>query len=944
MVADDETLARARARVGTVLKGKYRLDEVLGIGGMATVYRATHRNRAKLAVKMLHPELSLRAEVRTRFLREGYAANSVDHPGAVRVLDDDVEDGAAFLVMDLLEGLDAESLATRSGGKLAPEVAAAIVHELLDVLAAAHRAGIVHRDVKPANIFLSSDGSVKVLDFGIARVADAAVAGSQAADGAHVDAGPHATSSVGPLGTPAYMAPEQALAHSDEIGPWTDVWAAGATLFALASGRTVHDAPTTAEALVRAATTPAKPLGSIAPNVPAELCAVVDKAIAFERTERWASAADMRSALGAVAHQLGFPPATRAIASAVASAKPSKPDLPNAPTITSDPTVSAPPPTTAPPRARPTRSSRRIWLGVVAIATLGAVSAGGYELRARRSNPAPASSRATFVANRPTFVLVPGIENKTLDPLFDGGAIDFVIESALTRSAKLYPFAGASMHDFLTDAKMSASAVDDAALRPLVARLGHPMLALRGKIANDEHTYVLSVHVVDVSTGSRVAEATATAKKVDDLVPAIGRMVVELRAQLGDPADASDHGDVVGASASLDADQQYAAARGGSSLGRIVPALVSAERAVSADPTFSLAQTLYATLLYNDGRESEARRHLAIALAHVERLSERERANNDTLAHIFAGDPELAVADCERALARWPVIPRQPTIRLPVAYMQAENVAKLAESARKAEAAYPNSLPARGNALQADLWTGDLEHAIEEGKRLADDLNIAPLTSVAAYALLGREDDAKRAADALAGRDPSKAREARADLAMFAGRFDEAESALRVPLDAHDGDEVSATWATLAELHALMGKSTKVREDAKHALASDGSVTRFRAARAVIRAGYPQDAADAIKTFAERTNQRAQLYAALLAAEVALQAHDGSAALAALARPKLLDSWLVTSARSRAHALVGDAAAAKRDADACWARRGQGAMVFPEYDATTLRYLREVPR
>jgi serine/threonine-protein kinase len=933
MVADDETVARARARVGTVLKGKYRLDEVLGIGGMATVYRATHRNRAQLAVKMLHPELSLRAEVRTRFLREGYAANSVNHPGVVRVLDDDVEDGAAFLVMDLLEGLDAESLASRSDRKLAPELAAAIVHELLDVLAAAHRAGIVHRDVKPANVFLGSDGSVKVLDFGIARVADVAVAG------------PHATSSGGPLGTPAYMAPEQALAHSDEIGPWTDVWAAGATLFALASGRTVHDAPTTAEALVRAATEQAKPLAEIAPNVAPELCAIVDKALAFERSERWASAADMRAALGAVAHQLGFPPSARLIASAIASAKPSKPDLQNAPTITNDPTVSAPPPTTSPPRARPARSSRRIWAGALAIAAIGALSAGGYELNAHRTPAAPsASARARFVATGPTFVLVPGLENKTLDPLFDGGAVDFVIESALTRSSMLYPFAGANMHDFLTDLKMSTSAVDDAALRPLVARVGHPILALRGTIAGENHSYVLSVYVVDVSTGARVAEATATAKRADDIVPTIGRMVVDLRGQLGDPADASDHGEVIGASSSLDADQQYAAARGGHSMGRIVPALVSAERAVNADPTFSLAQTLYATLLYNDGRESEARRHLAMALAHVDRLSERERASTEALVHIFAGDPELAVQDLEKSIARWPVTPRTPTIRLAVAYMQAENVTKLVETARKAEAAYPNSLPARGNALQADLWTNDLERTIEEGKRFAEDLNVPPLTSVAAYALLGQNDDAKHVADALAARSPSKSGEARADLAMFVGRFDEAESVLRATIDAHESEEAAASWATLAELHAMTGKNAKAREAAKHALSSDGSVTRFRAARAVIRAGFPADAEGAIKTFAERTNQRSQLYAALLAAEVALQAHDAKGALAALERPKLLDSWLLRATFIRAHALAGDAAAAKRDADACWARRGQGAMAYPEYDATTLRYLREVPR
>src|ERR1700722_8655888 len=102
----------AEARVGTTLcRGKYRLDRVLGIGGMATVYAATHRNQAELAVKMLHPELSMRSDVRTRFLREGYVANSIKHAGAVLVVDDDVaEDGGAFLVMELLRGLTVEEL------------------------------------------------------------------------------------------------------------------------------------------------------------------------------------------------------------------------------------------------------------------------------------------------------------------------------------------------------------------------------------------------------------------------------------------------------------------------------------------------------------------------------------------------------------------------------------------------------------------------------------------------------------------------------------------------------------------------------------------------------------------------------------------------------------------------------------------------------------------
>src|SRR5690242_671717 len=106
-------------RVGTVVNRKYHLDALLGVGGMATVFAATHRNGSRVAIKMLHPELTLKADLKKRFLREGYVANSIGHPGAVRVLDDDTaEDGAVFLVMELLEGETLAARADRTGGKL----------------------------------------------------------------------------------------------------------------------------------------------------------------------------------------------------------------------------------------------------------------------------------------------------------------------------------------------------------------------------------------------------------------------------------------------------------------------------------------------------------------------------------------------------------------------------------------------------------------------------------------------------------------------------------------------------------------------------------------------------------------------------------------------------------------------------------------------------------
>ena len=275
--------AYARTRIGKVLREKYTLEGVIGLGGMAVVYKATHRNQAEFAVKMLHPELSIRAEVRTRFVREGYAANSVKHPGVVLVVDDDVaDDGAAFLVMELLHGLPCDVLLERCGGSLPAPVAIAILYQLLDVLSAAHAKGIVHRDLKPANLFVTPE-RLKVLDFGIARFRDVAANS--------------ATMSGMVLGTPAFMPPEQAMASSNEIDALTDLWAAGATLFTMLCGRFVHEGENATQIMIKAATQPARSLASVAPHLPPALIKFVDKALASEKRHRWPDAATMRAEL-----------------------------------------------------------------------------------------------------------------------------------------------------------------------------------------------------------------------------------------------------------------------------------------------------------------------------------------------------------------------------------------------------------------------------------------------------------------------------------------------------------------------------------------------------------------------------------------------------------------------------------------------------------------------
>ena len=283
MTGQSSNEKRAEKRVGSRLRGKWRLDRVIGSGGMATVYAATHRNKNRVAIKMLHPELALDEEVQTRFLREGYLANSVEHPGTVRVLDDDVaEDGAPFLVMELLDGETLEARWLRKGQHLPMREALAVVDQLLEILEAAHAKGIVHRDVKPENLFLTRDGSLKVLDFGIARLREVSPDGQSTTVGMV-------------LGTPAFMAPEQARARWDEVDARTDLWAVGATLFTLISGAYVHESDTINEQLILAATTPAQSLADVAPDAPPALVAVVDRALAFDKADRFADAASMRA-------------------------------------------------------------------------------------------------------------------------------------------------------------------------------------------------------------------------------------------------------------------------------------------------------------------------------------------------------------------------------------------------------------------------------------------------------------------------------------------------------------------------------------------------------------------------------------------------------------------------------------------------------------------------
>jgi serine/threonine protein kinase len=242
---------------------------------------ATHRNGLKVALKVLHPEHLSSIEVTSRFAREGRIANGIDHPGIVRVLDDDVtEDGRPFIVMELLRGELLEERRVKHGGQLSITKAIAVGVDILDVLSVAHAKQVIHRDIKPENIFITQDNVLKVLDFGIARIKQTL-----------------GTATGLLLGTADFMAPEQALGKAKQIDERTDVWGVGASLFVLLTAQPVHQGTSIAEVIRKVSGLKARSIGSVMPGLPAALIETVDRSLRFERSERWQSAREMQDAL-----------------------------------------------------------------------------------------------------------------------------------------------------------------------------------------------------------------------------------------------------------------------------------------------------------------------------------------------------------------------------------------------------------------------------------------------------------------------------------------------------------------------------------------------------------------------------------------------------------------------------------------------------------------------
>jgi serine/threonine protein kinase len=267
---------------------RYKIERLLGQGGFGTVFRARHvHTDATVALKLLKKELGADQSMLDRFMREAKAAGAVGSEHIVGVLDAGVTEGQAFLALEFLDGWDLKDLVYREGtGE--PKRLIEITLQVLEALAAAHGKGIVHRDMKPANVFIVRRGErdfVKLLDFGISKM--------------HSEGSTSGLTMTGvAMGTPAYMAPEQFF-DARSVDGRSDLYSVAVMLYELLAKRLPFEAQSYAELVVKVRTEVPPPLATIAVGLPAALCAVVDRGLARDRENRWQTAQQMAEALRA---------------------------------------------------------------------------------------------------------------------------------------------------------------------------------------------------------------------------------------------------------------------------------------------------------------------------------------------------------------------------------------------------------------------------------------------------------------------------------------------------------------------------------------------------------------------------------------------------------------------------------------------------------------------
>ena len=870
--------------------GRYALRAMIGRGGMGVVYRAHDPQLDReIALKIVRTERFAQHDVRARLSREARAMAKVKHPNVVAVYDaGELHDGV-FIAMELVEG---ETLTRwQAEGRTWRDR----VRVYLDVgrgLAAAHAAGVVHRDFKPDNVLVDPTGRAAVGDFGLALEPIATTSSPGHIATAHEPAAlaSSLTRTGTLLGTPRYMSPEQF--RLEPVDARSDQFSFAVALFEALYGLTPFEG-STLDALrtqVLAGSRRALPADT---DVPSKLHRIVVRALATQPSDRYPSMTPLLDDLA------------RAV--------------------------------------RPTRRALAPMLGV--LGAMLAVAAGVSVAWTRHDPPSPAASSSVPAASVPAAsvpaapaalandtrrlaILVQPFTNLTGDPRLDD-TLDLVVGDVLARSTRIDPTAGMSLVYAAAQLDGQPTAVDGVA-RAMSARDSRPVLAAHGSVARDPTGYTLKLDAQDAGQ-SRYA-GTAHAATLDDLIGAVASLGAGLRTALGDPpaAGSSDH--VL--TRSIDALHAYRQGQSASTNSHYDDAIALFRTALAADPDLVEARAALGLGLYNLAEHTAALTELTRAVQHIDRMAERPRLMLLGSYYGTLGNYSEAIAAYEQLLARWPGDPAAQ-INVTATALDGGAWPLALELARRAVKDHPQLPVTHANHVLAELANTRLDDAVRDGAAMLATVErpsgFAFAFTGMAHALVGRRADAAAIFDRLAALEPAFADQARADLAIYEGRLDDAEALLRRAIDPalarHAAGEVPSQLISLARIRLRRGDRRGALQAATSAMGSGAVRLEYMAASLALEAGSTAGISAKVNAWTHHDVADWRLYGKLLAGDLALAQHRPADAIAAYRDASQRGSlWLIHERLARAHLAAGATADAVREYTWCIANRGEAAV------------------
>jgi tetratricopeptide (TPR) repeat protein/tRNA A-37 threonylcarbamoyl transferase component Bud32 len=703
----------------------YRLLALIGRGAMGEVYAAEDvRLGRRVALKLLPAELGDDPSAAERFRREARIVSSLNHPNICTLYDIGEHGGRHFMVMELLEG---EPLAARMArGALPLDQVLAIGSDVAGALDAAHRQGVVHRDVKPANLFVTTSGAIKVLDFGVAKLGQAPGTGD-ATQGFDVQL----TSLGTAIGTVAYMSPEQARGH--ELDGRSDLFSLGVVIYEMATGGSPFPGSTPATIFEGILTRTPPPPSSVRSGLPGELDRVVGRALEKDPAHRYQSAADLRAELRRLQRD------TEQVA--------------GAPTLN-----------------RPAATRRARWWWLAAPAATAAVIAAvlGWQ-----------STRTPALEARDLVVLA-ALDNRTGDTMFDD-----TLGEALAVQLRQSPFLNLVPEQRVqTTLRMMAQApgtrLTEELGRDVCQRVGARAL-LTSTIAALGTSYVITLGAHDCVTGEVLAERQVQARNKEDVLRELGAATSGFREMLGESLASIKRYDApveAATTPSLEALKAYSqgmAARRSSGDRAALPLF---RRAVELDPDFALAHARLGTAYSNLNDVVNSRRHTARAFELRDKVSEVERLYIDARYYTTVKPESGKAAEAYRvSIATYPT-DYASRVNLALILQQGGDLEEAVRLLREAVAIAPEEPNAKTNMAKAlfDLGRYDeARKALEEATALRDDGGVRTLL----MAIAGMTKDAALEAEQLEWArtfdDPKETLQLRLGVAVYRGQMHEAE-------------------------------------------------------------------------------------------------------------------------------------------------------------------------